>query len=454
MRITRREFIGSLSAAVTAGSVLRAAAGGENADNLEWRNKQPTMKYRRLGRTNFMVSEIGIGGAYINMETLRMVEFALERGVNYIDTSSGYARGQSEPALGELMKRKRDKVFLTTKVALYLKERSALLRAKFDALPEREKQRYRERARQNLLERGVKLDGLPRGRLNALINGEIDDILDTEGTTDADRKNYAKKIIESVEGSLSRLKTDCVDIIVIPGRACTAYQANLPEVHEAFEKLRKQGKARFLGITTHSNIRRTMLAAIENGRYDMVMPAYNAVNHDELDDVLKMAFERDVGVVAMKAAGWVAKNPPEELASGEGSIHQRAYAWVLRNRHVSCVIAAAKSQREVEENIAVPFIKLGRSERRDFERYARSSRSCRMCGRCVEACPLHLPVSDVVRSWIYLDRYGDAESAADAFPALSELCLRCGRCERACPERVPIRRIVADVKARLFSRRA
>jgi len=82
------------------------------------------MKYRILGGTNLEVSEIGLGGMSIagrfgkaDLEQSReTIQKALELGVNFIDTATAYGKGESEKIIGEVIKNKRDKVFISTKL--------------------------------------------------------------------------------------------------------------------------------------------------------------------------------------------------------------------------------------------------------------------------------------------------------------------------------------------------
>jgi aryl-alcohol dehydrogenase-like predicted oxidoreductase len=86
------------------------------------------MKYRKLGNTGLIVSEVGLGtmqfGSKMNMgnlgqeETTRMVKLALDRGINLIDTADVYSRGESETLLGNALKGVREEIVLATKVRL------------------------------------------------------------------------------------------------------------------------------------------------------------------------------------------------------------------------------------------------------------------------------------------------------------------------------------------------
>ena len=91
------------------------------------------MKYRKLGNTGLIVSELALGtmqfGGRMNMgnlgqeDTTRMVKFALERGINFIDTADVYSLGEREGTLvGNTLRGVRQEVVLATKVRLPMSE--------------------------------------------------------------------------------------------------------------------------------------------------------------------------------------------------------------------------------------------------------------------------------------------------------------------------------------------
>ena len=85
------------------------------------------MRYRTLGRTGLIVSEVSLGtmqfgknmlGNLDQAATTRMVKLALDRGITFIDTADVYTRGESESLLGNALKGMRDEVVLATKVRM------------------------------------------------------------------------------------------------------------------------------------------------------------------------------------------------------------------------------------------------------------------------------------------------------------------------------------------------
>src|ERR1700688_571403 len=86
------------------------------------------MKYRKLGNTGLIVSEVALGtmqfGGKMNMgnlgqeDTTRMVKLAVDRGINFIDTADVYSLGESETLVGNALKGVRTESVLATKVRL------------------------------------------------------------------------------------------------------------------------------------------------------------------------------------------------------------------------------------------------------------------------------------------------------------------------------------------------
>jgi L-galactose dehydrogenase len=84
------------------------------------------MQYTRLGRTNWQVSRLGLGGAAIGDEfgqvsqsdAVRTIHHAIDCGINFLDTAAQYGRGESERRFGVALKGKRQQVYLATKAVM------------------------------------------------------------------------------------------------------------------------------------------------------------------------------------------------------------------------------------------------------------------------------------------------------------------------------------------------
>ena len=156
--------------------------------------------------------------------------------------------------------------------------------------------------------------------------------------------------IEAVEASLERLQTDYVDLIHI--HSCDSLERLLaPNVHEAFVKLREQGKARFLGFSTHTpNLEQVASAAIDDGRFDVMMLAYHHGIWPKLGEVIhRAATEQDMGIVAMKTLKGAKHRGLADFGDYADSYAQAALKWVHANPDVSCAVISMFELQHVDE---------------------------------------------------------------------------------------------------------
>jgi len=117
-RVARRVFLKTGSAgaaAAAAGWSVHARAEQQPAEDASASSRVETNGpvYRTLGRTGMKVAVIGIGTD--RAQDPAVLRYAIDRGVNYIDTARIYRRGRSEEHIGKAIKGMRDKVFVTTK---------------------------------------------------------------------------------------------------------------------------------------------------------------------------------------------------------------------------------------------------------------------------------------------------------------------------------------------------
>jgi aryl-alcohol dehydrogenase-like predicted oxidoreductase len=373
--VERREFLkGSLAVAGAAGftgSIGLGSALAAPAAEAEWRNRQGGMKYRRLGRTGFMVSEIVLGGDPIAPDNRRHVEVAFERGLNYFDTAPAYGGGKSEEGYAEALRAVgRQNVFLTTKVSPLGPARNRAYQKVFAGLTRAEQESVLREVTEDLERRGASLPEYMgnyfRGQLREIEEDALSDVLERRYRSRVDgRATYFDTIVASVEESLQRMKTDSVDVLFCPHGASSYAETQIPDVHEAFLKLKKDGKVRALGVSAHNDPAGVLRGAVASGVYSMAMVAYNVVNRRYVEPALAEAKRADFGVVAMKVAQAVYQPDrstnayPERMAlldrvvPGEMSPHQRAYRFGLGNANLSAVISNMVDEKQVRENLAL-----------------------------------------------------------------------------------------------------
>ena len=153
-----------------------------------------------------------------------------------------------------------------------------------------------------------------------------------------------------VEDSLRRLGTDRVDLVHI--HACDDLDRLLdPNVHEAFDRLKQQGKARFLGFSSHTpNLVQVADRAIASGRFDVMMLAYHHGIWPKLGELIERARrEQDMGVVAMKTLKGAKHHGLAGFREHADAYSQAALRWVLSNPDVSAAVISFFEFQHVDE---------------------------------------------------------------------------------------------------------
>jgi len=232
---------------------------------------------------------------------------AIERGINYIDTAPDYALMGSEARIGEAVAGVRDQVSLATKFCL------------------------------------------PSGHLGPGASVE--------------------EYMEAVNGSLRRLKTDRVEFVHI--HACDSVERLLDEnAHEAFDRLKEQGKARFLGVSSHTpNLESVANAAIDSDRFDVMMLAYHFGAWPNLASIIDRAAQRDIGVVAMKTLRGSLHKGLDWSRDERDSFTQASFRWVLSNPSVSCLVISLWESGQLDEFLYASGTSLERSDVAVLARY-------------------------------------------------------------------------------------
>ena len=273
-----------------------AAAPSVTEKPAEWRNRQPGMAYRRLGRTGYMVSEIVMGGNTIAPDNNKHVEMAIEMGLNYLDTSPAYGGGKSEEGYGELLKKSsmREKVFVNSKASVFDINRNTIYGNLYKSLPETEQKKIQQEADDLIASRGIK-ESRYMGRYGTWQHTEIQmayvsNVMEKYYGDRIDRRaEYYDRIIHSVEESLKRLKTDYLDLFMCPHGANSPEEVLIPEIHETLDKLKQDGKIRAFGLSSHNDPAGILITAVETKIFDAVMIAYSIVNADFYDVAVRHA---------------------------------------------------------------------------------------------------------------------------------------------------------------------
>ena len=296
-------------------------------------------------------------------------------------------------------------------------------------------------------------------------NGEIDLGRALKGRRDrvfvatkwhTDGKTPAADLLKSLDESLQRLSMDHVDIIQIHGAENEA-QVNSDELWAAFTTAKQAGKVRFNGLSVHGNHLAIIRAAVKSGRYDTVLPSYNAIS-THVGPGVREAREAGLGVIVMKALAPAhrLRKAPARAQGLQRSPYQLSIQWVLADRNVSTIIVDMPTFDELEEDYAALATAMTQAEKEAFEAaLARNTASvCHMCGACTGQCPAGVKVADIMRFVLYHDGYGDRDRAVSLYRALSAgasaaACGDCARCQVVCPWGVCVREQLEKAHAAL-----
>lgn len=304
---TRRDFLKATSAAV-AGATLGSVgpAGAAVPDAAKILNYNPKMGYRPLGKTGFMISEVSLGGhgGSTVEDRVPVLQRAVELGINYVDNNIAEECNLYGEAMAKSAGAQRDKWFIG-----------------FASWPQKITTEYE--------------DQLSRGDM-----------------------------MQSIEDRLKSYRTDVLDMWRPVGATWGEGQTKIPTmlmvgqkalemVVEVFEKARKQGKVRFLGVSAHNpKVFRRVLE--EYPQFSVIIFPYLFLTK-ELggDGLLKLAREKGVGVIGLKpfGAGTTFGLKPQQV---QGRIDKRAGVLVkemLQEPRLSAVIPGVNIPEQLEENV-------------------------------------------------------------------------------------------------------
>lgn len=247
-------------------------------------------------------------------------------------------------------------------------------------------------------------------------------------------------IIKRVDASLKRMQTDYVDIAMVHGVSDLSLLKN-EEIQAAYAQLKKDGKIRFTGFSTH-NAKKTLKQALESDFGQVILLIYNHMEGKEIEPLIEKVRKKGIGTVAMKVFAGGKHGNLKSLISQEVSYPQAAIRWVLSNSNIDCLIVTMSSYSHVEEYVAASSKPLNRADLEVIAEYQRQAdrNYCRVsCNECLAACPNQVAINEVLRYNMYFEDYGMEKEAMRYYAELEKEkkplnCANCsGNCESACP---------------------
>lgn len=429
-KLNRRNFLRNSSFGfIGAGLIGKGKSLLSNDPDGDPDPETPVIKeYRMLGRTGFRVSDISSGSP--RNETV--LKALLNAGVNFIDTGEDYDNGNNERLIGKVLKEfDRKKIFINSKI--YSEEKK--------------------------------------------FNG-VEDVL-----------NRVRKALE-------RLETDYIDCLQIHEVTKTEHLKE-ENYHAAMKQLKAEGRIRFTGVSCHGaahladpeeSIDKVLLAAVDDGRFDVFLMTYNFMNAPQAEIVLDACEKKGIGTAIMKSNpvmiyeildGYVKKMEekgdtiPEyysvfhdkylkqneyakeyfsryEVKSND-ELARAAQIFVLSNVKAHTTCFDCRNIEDFEWILSLSGKKLDSIHASLLNHYKENFGylNCRIgCNLCEKACPNNIPVNTIMRYNYYYQKKGDQKHAMELYRKLNsckpELCVSCpGYCENACPYGVAAKGLLA-----------
>jgi aryl-alcohol dehydrogenase-like predicted oxidoreductase len=264
------------------------------------------MTYRRLGKTEFMISEVSLGGhgGRAVEDRVPVLEKAVELGLNYVDNNIADECDLYGESMAKSDSAKRDKWFIG-----------------FASWPQKVTTEYEDK---------LSADGMMKS-IEDRLRGYRTDVLDMWRPVGATWGKGQKKMATMLMVS----------------------EKTLDLVAEVFGKAKQQGKVRFLGISAHNpKVFRRVLNHYP--QFSVIISPYLFLTEEfGGDGLLKLAKEKDVGVIGLKpfGAGTTFGLKPKQIRD---KVDKRAASLVkemLQEKRLSAVIPGVNNPAQLEVNV-------------------------------------------------------------------------------------------------------
>jgi uncharacterized protein len=269
---------------------------------------------------------------------------------------------------------------------------------------------------------------------------------------------------EMLERSLSRMKTNYVDLFFLHG--IDSGDELCDDVKNWIEKKKQEKKIKFFGFSTHSNMAKCLDAAAKAGWIDAIMTTYNfrEMQNPEMQAAMDACHKADIGLIAMKTQ---AKGPETE---GDKKLvghfmekgfteHQAKIKAVWQDERIASICSQMPSVATLISNVAAALdkTKLTQADMDVLKEYAAAT-CTGYCAGCQEICAAAMPdvpIRDIMRFVMYHDSYGSRQLAKDHFAAIDAgirsqmVALDYSLAEQTCPQKLPIGRLIREAAIKL-----
>jgi predicted aldo/keto reductase-like oxidoreductase len=388
---SRRRFLKRSAYGLGGLAMLPSVLGKDSFAQAGEPAKAPKIIKRKFGKTGLELPIVSFG--VMSAENPDLVREALDAGIVHLDTAHAYQRGRNEEMIGEVVKDvTRDSFVVSTKVIG---------------------------------------DGMDRK--TGLFTEE----------------SKPGPFMEKFETSLKRLGLDHVDILYL--HSVTKREAVLYEPFlEVMQKIKEQGKARFIGVSSHRDEPEVIRAAIEGEVHDVVLVAYNfrQPHAREVEKAMKEASDAGLGVVAMKTQAGVYWDQERQTPINM----KAALKWALRKEYVHTSIPGITTFDQLKLDVSVmEDLALTAEEEKDLELGMETGMNglfCDQCGQCVAQCRKHLDVPTMMRSYMYAHGYRNLGVAKETFEVTglnAEPCEDCDACSVHCTMGFDVREKIENI---------
>lgn len=274
-------------------------------------------------------------------------------------------------------------------------------------------------------------------------------------------------LAKSLDASLARLKTDHVELFFVHGIDNIAAMER-PEVKAFAEKAKKDGKIKFIGFSSHSNMAQCLSGGAKLAWIDAAMITYNyrEMHKPEMKAALEACAKAGIAVTAMKTLGGRSGTDTPEQAALLAPITARGFSpaqaklkAVMENPLIACACVQMPNMKFCRENIAAALDRkaLGGLVHHALDCHARATANgyCAGCSHlCGAAVAGAVPVRDVMRHLMYYHNYAELDARAMFQDVPANIRARLTQtdytaAERVCPHHLPITQLMHEASTLL-----
>lgn len=249
-----------------------------------------------------------------------------------------------------------------------------------------------------------------------------------------------KEMEEHLDLSLKRLQTDYIDVYQFHQVGQEPWMQEVlaadSPVYAFFQKAKKAGKIRHIGVTSHQiDIAKKL---VESDKFETMMFPFNFITSEPAEQLLPLCEKHDVGFVDMKP-----------MAGGMLYDAAVAFKWLFRYPN-QVLIPGIEKIEEIEEIVALyegdRAMTAEEEARMESLKDDLGTRFCRRCDYC-QPCPQEIPISMVMTFPSFVKRLPSDWFVKGFVPeAMNKArnCAECGECESRCPYGLPIREMLKE----------